>query len=157
MSLENLGFAPAKYDAAELTNMISSLMRTCEGFDFTVDKIGFFVALEATDTDKLSFQIKNRWDIKIHDRILRTKFYKYMFNSKVEATRKEKSHKYFKEKVKSNVFAVKCFFVAQSSSKALARGKIKALCNNFSVFSNFPYNDWTLKFHDKVVISDLSK
>lgn len=30
MYLENAGFAPAKYEAAEMANMISSLMRTCE-------------------------------------------------------------------------------------------------------------------------------
>ena len=157
MSLENLWFAPAKYEAAELTNMISSLMRTCEWFDFTTDKIGFFVALEPTDTDKLSFQLKSWRDTKLHNRALTAKFYKYMFNRKVESGRKDKAHKYFKEKVKSNVFWVKCFFVAQSSSKAMARWKIKALFNNFQVFSNFPYNDWTLKFHDKISIAECSK
>jgi hypothetical protein len=157
MSLENLWFAPAKYEAAELTNMISSLMRTCEWFDFTTDKIWFFVALEPTDTDKLWFQLKSRRDTKVHNRVLATKFYKYMFNRKVESGRKEKSHKYFKEKVKSNVFGVRCFFIAQSSTKALARGKVKALFNNFQIFSNFPYNDWTLQFHDKVAIQDLAK
>jgi hypothetical protein len=30
MSLENKGFAPANYDAAQMTNIIGSLMRTSE-------------------------------------------------------------------------------------------------------------------------------
>lgn len=80
-----------------------------------------------------------------------------MFNSKVEDGWKHKSHKYFADKIKSNVFGVKCFFVAQSSTKAFARGKIKALYNNFSVFTKFPYNQRELKFHDKVTVAELAK
>jgi len=39
----------------------------------------------------------------------------------------------------------------------LARGKIRALYNNFSVFTKFPYNERKLKFHEKVAITDLAK
>jgi len=85
------------------------------------------------------------------------RFYKYIFNRKVESDWKEKADKYYKEKIKSNVFAVKCFFVCQSSTKALARGKVRALYNNFQIFSNFPYNDWQLRFDEKISIPSLSK
>lgn len=157
LTLENKWFAPAKYEAAELTNMIWSMMRTCEWFDFTTDKIGFFVAMEPTDTDKLTFQFKSWRKHKLHNRTLLAKFYKYMFNRKVESNRKEKSDKYYSEKVKNNILSVQCFFVCQSSTKALARGKIRALFNNFQVFSNFPYNDRELRFDDKVSIASLAK
>jgi len=157
LTLENKWFAPAKYEAAELTNMIWSMMRTCEWFDFTTDKIGFFVAMKPTDTDKLTFQFKSWRKHKLHNRTLLAKFYKYMFNRKVETNRKEKSDKYYSEKVKNNILSVQCFFVCQSSTKALARGKIRALFNNFQVFSNFPYNDRELRFDDKVSIASLAK
>lgn len=157
MTLENQWFAPAKYDAAEMTNMIWSMMRTCEWFDFTTDKIWFFVVVEPTDTDKLSFQFKSWRKSKLHRWIVLARFYKYIFNRKVESDWKEKADKYYKEKIKSNVFAVKCFFVCQSSTKALARGKVRALYNNFQIFSNFPYNDWQLRFDEKISIPSLSK
>jgi hypothetical protein len=81
-----------------------------------------------------------------------------MFNRKVESNRKDKaSDNITKRKVKNNVFGVKCFFVCQSSTKAIARGKIRALYNNFQVFSNFPYNDRQLRFDEKVSIPLLSK
>lgn len=80
-----------------------------------------------------------------------------MFNRKVESDRKQKSDTYYKEKIKSNVFAVRCFFVCQSSTKAIARGKVRALYNNFQVFGNFPYNDRQLRFDEKVSLALLSK
>lgn len=155
MSLENAGFSPANYDAAQMTNIIGSLMRTTEWFDMAMDKVWFFVELMPTDTSRLTFQLKTRWEQKIHAWMLRFKFYKYMFNRKVEAGRKEKSRQYFTTKVKNNVFRVRCYFVAQSTSKALAKWKIKALFNNFSIFTKFPYNKWELQFRDKITITDV--
>lgn len=151
MSLENKGFAPANYDAAQMTNIIGSLMRTSEWFDIAMDQVGFFVEVTPTDTSRLLFQLKTRWTRKIHNLLLNLRFYKYIFNRKVESGRKTKSNQYFTNKMKSNIFNVKCYFVAQSSSKSLARWKIKALFNNFSIFTKFPYNERELKFLDTKV------
>lgn len=80
-----------------------------------------------------------------------------MFNRKVESGWKDKAHHYFKDKIKSHVFGVRCFFVCQSSNKIAAKGKIKALYNNFQVFSNFPYNTRLLHFHERISAIQLSK
>jgi hypothetical protein len=119
-----------------------------EGFDLGTDKVGIFMGLKPLDTDKLSFQIGSTFAQQGHSRNLAFKFYKYMRNRKVERNRKQKASVYYKDKVNSDVFSARFFIICQSASIPAAKGKIKALFNNYSIFNNFPYNELELYFHD---------
>ena len=139
------------------SNIISSLMRTCEGFNFATDKIGFFISLEPTDTNKILFQYRYKRDLRLHNKMLDLTSYKYWFNNKIDKNRRQTSHTYASEKIQQHVFAVKCCIVCQSSDKVSATGKIKALYNNFLIFQKFPYNKRSLQMDTTTSLATLKK
>ncbi len=50
--------------------------------------------------------------------------------------------------MQEELFEVKIYVLASSENKAIARGKIESLFNNFMVFKNYPLNEFNLKIHN---------
>ncbi len=78
-----------------------------------------------------------------------------MFNNKTKWNRKTEWDKYFKTKIKQDLFEAKVFIVAQSHNKQVAEWKIKSLFNNFLVFRNYPLNQFKLKIHKQIHIKNI--
>ncbi|USN59142.1 MAG: hypothetical protein H6767_03520 [Candidatus Peribacteria bacterium] len=78
------------------------------------------------------------------------KFFKYIFNHKIQHGWKGLGHKYFKYKLEQDLFETKMFFVVQGANTQIAKGKLKALFNNFLVFKNYPLNQFKLRIHENI-------
>jgi hypothetical protein len=46
-----------------------------------------------------------------------------------------------------DLFKSKLYIIVQGKNKAQAAGKLKAFFNNFTVFKNYPLNEFNLKIH----------
>ncbi|MDR2190912.1 MAG: hypothetical protein LBP53_07245 [Candidatus Peribacteria bacterium] len=164
ITLDNKGTFPFKTDGEG--DIISSLFRSFENLNVSKDRVGLYFEFTATKTDGLNFWIASRWANRSLKRKLAFQFYKYLFSPKVQPGRKTIGSKYFYEKVKKNLFATKIYLVVSSDDKEQAEGKMKAIFNNFKVFSKFPFNKFVLNVHktlptlgntDKIDTSGLSK
>lgn len=150
LKLENSWFYPFKMDAWESTDYIFNMFRTFENFDIVTDKVGLFMEITPIHNESTKFfvtaSLKYRW-FKIK---LLLKFFKYMFNFKIQKDWKKEGNEYFREKLNNNLFETKLFIIFQSSSKEVAKTKIRTLFNNYKVFKNYPQNQFRLKLHDKI-------
>ena len=150
LKLENSRFYPFKQDNSENSDFIFNMFRTFENFDLVSDKMGLFMQITPIHNESTKFfitaSLKYRW-FKIK---LILKFFKYMFNFKIQKDRKKEGKEYFKEKLNHNLFETRIFIVFQSSSKDVAKAKVTTLFNNYKVFKNYPQNQFKLKFYDKL-------
>jgi hypothetical protein len=148
ITLDNKGTFPFRTDGDG--DIISSLFRSFENLNVTKDTIALYFEYKATKTEGLDFWIASRWANWTLKRKLAFQFYKYLFSPKVQPGRKAIGSKYFYEKIKKNLFATKIYLVVSSDDKEQAEGKMKAIFNNFKVFSKFPFNKFVLKVHKNV-------
>ncbi len=150
LSLTNKWFYPFKIEEGDDSDFISNLFRTFENFDVINDKISFFVEMKPIENENFFFFMKskfNHWKLR---KKIAFQFYKYIFSHTTNKNRKEEGDKYFKSKLHDNLFDIKIYMVAQSQNKAMAEWRIKSVFNNFSVFKNYPSNQFTLKTHNNV-------
>jgi hypothetical protein len=84
-------------------------------------------------------------------------FYKYLFKHQTQKNWKGEGEKYFKEKLKTDLFEVKLYFIVQSQSKAMAEAKIKSIANNMLVFKNYPMNQFQLKMRNIALLSQVKE
>lgn len=145
--LDNEGIYPFKIDAENDTDFISNIFRTFENFDIINDKISIYIELKPIENENFLFFIKSRlshW--KLRQKIA-LQFYKYIFSHTAQKDRKDIWNKYFKTKLRDNLFYVRTYMIAQSENKSLAEGRIKSVFNNFSIFKNYPLNQFMIKIH----------
>lgn len=147
LKLENSWFYPFKYSTTDNTEFIFNIFRSFENFDVIKDKVGFFIEVEPIVGESFKFFVKSKWSYWLFKLKLATKFFKYMFNHKIQSGWKGMGHKYFKYKLDKDLFEVKAYIVVQAENKGIASGKIKSLFNNFLVFKNYPLNQYALKLH----------
>ena len=150
LKLENSWFYPFKLDTSESTDYIFNMFRTFENFDIVSDKVWLFVEITPIHNESTKFFITASLKYRVFKIKLLLKFFKYMFNFKIQKNRKKEWNEYFREKLNSNLFETKLFIICQSSSKEVAKTKIRTLFNNYKVFKNYPQNQFKLKFHDSV-------
>jgi len=145
LSLTNKWFYPFKMDDSDDSDFISNLFRTFENFDVINDKISFFIELKPIENESFRFYLKSKFNHRKLKRRLAFQFYKYIFSHSTQKNRKEIWDKHFKAKLHDNLFDVKIYIIAQSQNKAMAEWRIRSVFNNFSVFKNYPLNQFTLK------------
>ncbi len=155
--LENSWFYPFKTEEDDNSDFMFNLFRTFENFDVISDKVSLFVQIKPIWEGTWYFAIKSRIQHKIFKQKLLFQFYKYMFNNKAKWNWKWEWDKFFKSKTKQDLFEVKVFMLVQSNNKQLAEWKIKSLFNNFRVFKNYPLNQFKLKTHKHISISNVRK
>lgn len=148
LQLENSWFYPFKYSTWDNTDFIFNIFRSFENFWMIKEKVWFFVDIKPIRWESSKFYIKSKFHFMLFKMGLFFKFFKYMFNHKIQKNWKDLWLKYFKHKLEQELFEVKVFLVVQWESKALAKGKLKWLFNNFLVFKNYPLNQFNLKIHE---------
>ncbi len=150
IKLANDRFFPYKMDNEDNSDFIFNMFRTFENFDVINDKIGFFVEMKPVVNESFFFFIRSKFLHWIFKWKLSFNFYKYMFNHKIQKNWKQVGHTYFRDKLQSNLFETKLYFIVQSQNKAMAEGRIKSLFNNFLVFKNYPLNQFHIKIHKTI-------
>ncbi|MFK7780440.1 MAG: type IV secretion system DNA-binding domain-containing protein [Candidatus Gracilibacteria bacterium] len=150
LKLTNNWFYPFNYSTTDNTEFIFNIFRSFENFGISTDKVGVFMAVDPMVGESFSFFIKTKLAYKWFKIKLFFQFFKYIFNHKIKSGWKGLGNKYFKHKIEQNLFGVKLYIVIQGENKELAKGKLKAFFNNFSVFKNYPLNDFRLKIHDNI-------
>jgi len=150
LTLANRWFYPFSLDENDDSDFIANLLRTFENFDVINDKISLFVELRPIENEKFRFFVKSKFNHRKLKQKLFFHFYKYLFSHKTQKNRKGEWDTYFKSKLHDNLFESKVYVVAQSQNKAMAEWRIRSVFNNFSVFKNYPLNQFTLKIHSNV-------
>ncbi len=159
ISLSNKGFFPFKMDESDDSDFISNLFRTFENLDVINDKISLYVDFKAVENENFWFFMKSKFNHRKLRKKLALQFYKYLFSRNINKNRKEEWEKYFKSKLHDNLFDIRIYIITQSQNKEMAEGKIKSVFNNFSVFKNYPSNQFVIKMHKNVwaLIVDLKE
>ncbi len=150
LKLANDRFFPFKMDKEDNSDFIFNMFRTFENFDVINDRIWFFIELKPVVNESFLFFIKSKFLHWIFKRKLAFNFYRYMFNHKVQKNRKSTGHNYFRDKLQSNLFESKVYFIVQSTNKSMAESRVRALFNNFLVFKNYPLNQFHVKIHKDI-------
>ncbi len=145
MHLENEGFFPFKTENEG--DFISALLRTFENFDLIHDKVSFFVEFTPLDNANFLFYLQTKLQHWRKRKKIWLQFYKYLFTHTSNKNWRAEGIPFFKAKFKENLFAVRTYIIAQAENKAAAEGRIQSLFTNFSVFKNFPANQFLLKKH----------
>ncbi len=93
--LENSWFYPFKYSTNDNTDFIKNMFRGFENLDLIKDKVWFFVETTPLIEESFSFFIKSKFQYFIFKLKLFFKFFKYMFNHKIQSGWKDMWKKYF--------------------------------------------------------------
>ena len=150
LSLTNKWFYPFKMDDNDDSDFISNLFRTFENFDVINDKVSLCIELKPIENESFRFFITSKFQHRKLKIKLGLQFYKYLFSHKTQKNRKEEWDTYFKAKLHDNLFNAKVYIISQSQNKAMAEWRIKSVFNNFSVFKNYPLNQFRLKTYHNV-------
>lgn len=132
----------------EDSDFVFNIFRTFENFDVATDKAWFFVEMQPIENESFAFYVKSKLQYRWFKQKLVLHFYKYLFKHQTQKNWKWEWDKYFKEKLKTELFETKLYFVVQSQTKAMAEAKLKSIANSFSVFKNYPQNQFHLKMRD---------
>ncbi len=143
--LENSWFYPFKYSTNDSTDFIKNIFRGFENLDLIKDKVWFFIETTPLIEESFGFFIKSKFQYISFKFKLFFKFFKYMFNHKIQSGWKDMGKKYFAYKLEQELFETKVYIVFQWETKASAAGKLKGLFNNFLIFKNYPLNHFKLK------------
>lgn len=153
LKLENNRFYPFKYSTNDQTDFIFNIFRSFENFWIIKDKVWVFLQIEPIRWESFKFYIKSKFQYRLFKIRLFFSFFKYLFNHKIQKWRKQLWDKYFKYKLEQDLYETRIFIVTQSENKQIAIWKLKSFFNNFTVFKNYPLNEFNLKIHDDVEIS----
>lgn len=148
--MENDWFYPFKLDKSNNTDFVFNMFRTFENFDIISDKVGIHIEVTPILSESIKFYLLSSLQYFWFKIKLLLKFFKYIFNFKIQKDRKKEGHEYFKEKLNHNVFEVKIFIIMQSSSKETAKMKMRTIFNNYKVFKNYPQNQFRIRFIDNL-------
>lgn len=150
LCLENKWFYPFKYSTTDGTEFIYNIFRSFENFWIIKDKIWIFFEIKSIKWESFNFFIKSKIQYKIFKFKLFFKFFKYLFNHKIQAWWKNLWEKYFKHKLEQELFETKIYIVVKWETKEMAIWKLKWFFNNFSIFKNYPLNEFNLKIHENI-------
>ena len=153
LKLENNRFYPFKYSTNDETDFIFNIFRSFENFWIIKDKVWVFMEIEPIRWESFKFYIKSKCQYRLFKIRLFFSFFKYLFNHKIQKWRKQLWDKYFKYKLDQDLYETKIFIVVQSENKQIAIWKLKSFFNNFTVFKNYPLNEFNLKIHENVNIT----
>lgn len=153
LKLENNWFYPFKYSTNDQTDFIFNIFRSFENFWIIKDKVWVFLEVEPIKWESFKFYVKSKFQYRIFKIKLFFSFFKYLFNHKIQKWRKELWDKYFKYKLEQDLYETKIFVVIQSENKQIAIWKMKSFFNNFTVFKNYPLNEFNLKVHENCNIT----
>ena len=137
-------------DDTDSTEFIFNFIRTYENLNIVQDKVGLFVDVKPLVEESTVFYFKSLFRYYFFKMKLLVKFFKYMFNFKIQKNWKQEWDAYFKEKLNKDLYEVKMYIFFQWADKDHAKWKLKTLFNNFMVFKNYPLNSFKLKIHNKV-------
>lgn len=146
--LNNNWFFPLNDSNTENTEFISNIIRNFEKLDILDDKAWIFIEIKPILWNSFNFFIKSNISYYIFKIKLFFQFFKYIFNHKIPKSWKKTWDKYFKNKLKQDLFETKLFIVMQWENKTIARSKLLSLFNNFTVFKNYPLNEFNIKIHN---------
>jgi len=147
IQLQNSWFYPFKYSTTDHTEFIFNIFRSFENFWIIKDKVGFFAEIEPVRGESFKFFISSKLSYKWFKIKLFFSFFKYMFNHKIKSGWKDLWDKYYQHKKEQDLFKAKLYIIVQWENKAQAAWKLKAFFNNFTVFKNYPLNEFNLKIH----------
>jgi hypothetical protein len=142
MILENGQFGPFHIPDSDETDFVFNMFRTFESLNVIYDKIGLFVELTPIVSESTTFYIKSKMDFLLFRMWLSLKFYKYLFNHKVQKNRKQGIYDHFHSKLHHELFRTKCYIMCQSDAKTTADARIRSIANNFKTFENYPSNEF---------------
>lgn len=145
--LENSWFFPFKHQYNEQSDFIHNIFRSFENLDVINDKVWVFIELSPVIGESFSFYIKSKFELFFFRIGLFFRFFKYIFNFKVDHDWKHKWFEHLHHKLHSELFATKIYIVVQSHNKIAAEWKLNALFVNFKIFKNYPLNLFHLKTH----------
>jgi hypothetical protein len=154
IQLENSWFFPFKTDEADDTDFIFNLFRSFENFDVINDKFSLFVEVVPIVEESSSFYLKSMFQFWKFRFFLFFRIFKYLLSFKTSNWWKKTWFTYFREKFHKELFETRIYLVCESTTKELAKIRLKAIFNNFWVFKNYPLNQFELKIHDQVNIND---
>ncbi|MDP2090623.1 MAG: type IV secretion system DNA-binding domain-containing protein [Candidatus Gracilibacteria bacterium] len=157
LSLDNNRFYPFNHSTSDNTEFIFNLFRSFENLGILEDKIGLFIDLKPILGNSFSFFIKSNILYKIFKIKLFFQFFRYIFNHKITKGWKKIGDKYFKNKLGQDLFETKIYIVIQGETKSNAIGKLSSFFNNFTVFRNYPLNEFNLKIHKVFDLNKISK
>ncbi len=148
---------PDIYTLRDDSAFIYNIIRTLENFDIIYDKMWYFIQIKPIVEEKFLFAIKAKLQYKFFKFLLWLKFFKYIFDTKIDKNWKIKWENYFKQKLHTDLFETKVFVIMQSKSKKEALWKINSIFNKFLIFKNYPYNQFILKAYPSNNIQKLLK
>jgi hypothetical protein len=154
ITLDHKGFFPFRMTDGDDTGLMFNMLRSYENLDIIHDKFSYLIAIEPMDTDGLGFYISNLWSTFVFKLKLFLTWYKHLFSIKTQKNRKQEGFLYYEEKIHEKLNKVSLYMVCESETQKQARGKIKAIANNFEVFANYPQNTFRV---EKIQISWWSK
>ena len=146
LQLENSWFYPFNYSTNDNTDFIFNMFRSFENFGMIKEKVGFFIEVKPIRGESSKFYVKSKFQFWIFKMGLFFKFFKYMFNHKIQKDWKHLGLQYFKHKLEQDLFEVKIYFTVQGENKSIATWKLKSLFNNFLIFKNYPLNQFNLNY-----------
>ena len=156
ISLMHNWFYPFKTVESDNSDFISTLFRSFENFDLIHDRCSVFFHIKPITSESLKFFLSSKIQYKLFKWKLSAQFYKYLFKTSGMKNRKQIGHDFYKKKIREQLFDVSIGIVAQAESKIAAKGKIKAMFNNFEVFRQYPLNQFELRYHtDMKILSQL--
>ena len=150
LSLENNWFYPFKYSTVDHTDFIFNILRSFENFWVIKDKVWVFIDVQPIVWESFKFFIKSKRQYKIFKIKSAFSFFKYLFNHKAKSGWRNLWDQYFKHKLEQNLFETRIYIIVQWENKNLAKWKLKAFFNNFSIFKNYPLNEFKLKIHENI-------
>lgn len=150
LKLENSWFYPFKYSTTDHTEFIFNIFRSFENFWVIKDKVGLYIDMKPIVWESFKFFIKSRLSFKWFKIKLAFRFFKYLFNNKISNGWKDLWDQYFKHKLEQDLFETKIYIVVQSDNKEIAKWKLKWFFNNFTVYKNYPLNEYSLKIHEDI-------
>lgn len=145
VSLENGWFFPfAVPEEGEENNFIFNVFRTTENFDAINDAFSLFVDVRPIAEENIWFYIKARWSYWLFRLGLGLRFFRYMFNFRIDRGWKATGDEYFHHKLSEELFETRVRLAVRSRSREEAQGKAHALFNNWNTFKDYPLNQFTL-------------
>ncbi|HRI36442.1 MAG TPA: type IV secretion system DNA-binding domain-containing protein [bacterium] len=145
ISLENGWFFPfASVKPEDENNFIFNVFRTVENFDAVNDAVSLFVDVRPVAEENIWFYLRARWAYWVFRIGLGLRFFRYMFNFRIDRGWKSKGDEYFRAKLSEELFETRVRLAVRSRSREEALGKAHALFNNWNAFKDYPLNQFSL-------------
>lgn len=141
LRLRNGGFYPFKHDTEDF---VSNILRSFDNLNPATDRFSYVVRLHPVHNEGVKFYFSAKWGFLLLRMRIALSFFKYVFSIKTESDWKSEGRRYFEEKIRHELYRTEIFLVSESSDQFSAQAAIRSVYSHFSVFENYPLNEFRL-------------